>query len=238
MSEEQTNEVEAPDAAEFDLGEWIAGHHTYPEYTVTVHLDKKAVVTANGLSGEIEKLQEEQKAIEDALERGSDPSSIAEPSDSAKRHSENVKTIKAKRGERKEILAKAKSSALKIVLRKPDDDFSGNAYDKVRKELVKQYPDHAEVLNGRDQEKLQALFTENPEMGVEQTTQLFHYMVASVTNAKDQVVERGPKLGYKTIKNLVKNLEQADLARVQMNINLAMSGAELREEQIDAGFPG
>ncbi len=231
-------EVAQPDAGEFDLGEWIAGNHTYPEYVVTVHLNKKAVIAANELGAQIEKLQEQQKVLEDALERGTDPSSIAEPSEAAKQHGENVKMLKAKKAERKDILAKAKDSALTLVLRKPDDDFSGNAYDKVRKAIIEDFPAHADVLNGRDQEKLQELYTSTPEILQRQSVYLIHYMTASATNAKGQTIERGSKLSVEVVEKLVKSLEQTDLTRVQNNINLAMVGADLREEQIDAGFPG
>lgn len=235
--------VEAPDAGDFDLMSWIDGHHSYPEYTVTVHLDKAAVVEANALAAEIENLISERSTIEEMLERGSGHASLGETSPQVKRHGEISKELKAKRAEHESILEKAKGSALKIVLRKPpvngdDEDGGASTFDEVRKILAERYTEHASVLNNMmDQKALQELFFANPHLAHEQNVLMWHVMVASVTNTKGQTINRGPKLSEEVLSNLVKRLDNSDISRVQTNMNLAMSGSELREDQIDAGFP-
>lgn len=235
--------VEAPDAGDFDLMSWIDGHHTYPEYTVTVHLDKATVVKANDLATEIENLVSERADIEQQMERTAPGNSgLNETPPQVKRHAEIAQEIKAKRAERKELLEKAKGSALKLVLRKPsvsgEDEDEGNVFDKLRKVLAERYPEHAAALNNMaDQKGLQELFFANPHLAHEQNVLMYLSMVASVTNAKGQTIERGPKLTEAVLSNLIKRLDASDNARVQSNMNLALAGSELREEQIDAGFP-
>lgn len=237
----ENTEVEVLDAGAFDLDAWISGHHTYPEYTVTVHLDKAAVVASNKLASEVEKLEGDFKRLQEIVENGSDSVSLGEESETSKRYRVVAQELKAKKAERSAILDKAKGSALRVVLRKPpvdDDGQQGNAFDQVRKVLMEQYPEHSKVLNSMDQDATRELFTEHPEVAHQQSVLLFHIMIASITNAKEQVIGRGPKLTQAAISTLIKRLEASDLNRLQVNANLAMSGAELREEQIDAGFPG
>lgn len=234
-------EVEVPDAGEFDLNSWIDGHHTYPEYVVKVHLNKAAVVESNKLLTEIEKLESEEALTAKDRESFAKGASLGEKHPDFEAVAKRAAAIKAKRKERAEILDKAKDSAMKIVLRKPEvheDDEGGNAFDQVRREMAEKYPEHAEGLNSADSEARSELFQENPGMAHEQITALFHLMIASITTAKGVTVERGGKLTRATISNLIKRLENSDINKVQMNLNLALSGADLREEQIDAGFPG
>lgn len=242
MSEQDTSEVQAPDAGDFDLNAWIDGHHTYPEYTVKVHLDKAAVVASNRLLSDIEKLEADFKTLQEIVEKGAGGGSLGSESDATKRYRQVAKELKAKEAERSEVLDKAKGSALKVVLRRPevhdDDQKRGNAFDQVRRELSEKYPDHATVLNSGDQDATRDLFTENPDLAHEQNAMLFHIMIASVTNAKGQVVERGPQLSLDNVAKLIQRLENSDVNKLQINVNLALSGAELREEQIDAGFLG
>lgn len=240
MSDQEEQKIEAPDAGDFDLMSWMDGNHTYPEYTVTVHLDKAAVAKSNALATEIENLISEQSAIEEALERKTEHSSLADTSSKAERHGAIGKELKAKRAEREKVMSGAKGSALKIVLRKPpvDDDEDGSAFDSVRKTLAERYPEHASVLNNvMDQKAMQELFFANPHLAHEQSVLMWRYMVASVTTASGNVVERGPKLTEEVLSNLIKRLDPSDTNRVQSNMNLAMAGSELREDQIDAGFP-
>lgn len=240
MSDQEEQKIEAPDAGDFDLMSWMDGNHTYPEYTVTVHLDKAAVAKSNALATEIENLISEQSAIEEALERKTEHSSLADTSSKAERHGAIGKELKAKRAEREKVMSGAKGSALKIVLRKPpvDDDEDGSAFDSVRKTLAERYPEHASVLNNvMDQKAMQELFFANPHLAHEQSVLMWRYMVASVTTASGNVVERGPKLTEEVLSNLIKRLDPSDTNRVQSNMNLAMTGSELREDQIDAGFP-
>lgn len=237
--DENKDQVEVPDAGEFDLGAWISGHHTYPEYTCEVLLDKAAVVASNRLVDEIESLQKEDARLAEERKSFSSGSSLTDVPPSLERVSEIQKEIAAKRKEREAILAKAKGSALKVVTRRPAvTDENTNVFDAVRKELSAAYPDHADVLNSMDQEATRELFQKSPELAHEQTVILFHSMVASITNAKGETVERGPKLTREVLGALIKRLDVSDLNRLQLNVNLAMSGAELREEQIDAGFLG
>ncbi len=240
MSDQEEQKIEAPDAGDFDLMSWMDGNHTYPEYTVTVHLDKAAVAKSNALATEIEELISERNAVEEALERKTEHSSLADTSSKAERHGAIGKELKAKRAEREKVMAGAKGSALKIVLRKPpvDDDEDGSAFDSVRKTLAERYPEHASVLNNvMDQKAMQELFFANPHLAHEQSVLMWRYMVASVTTASGNVVERGPKLTEEVLSNLIKRLDPSDTNRVQSNMNLAMAGSELREDQIDAGFP-
>jgi len=243
MSEQDTPEVQAPDAGDFDLNAWIDGHHTYPEYTVKVHLDKAAVVASNRLLSDIEKLESDFKKLQEIVEKGTTSgASLGSESDAVKRYKAVGKELKAKKAERAEVLDKAKDSSLKVVLRKPevhdDENRKGNAFDQVRKELSEKYPEHASVLNSGDQDATRDLFTENIDLANEQQAMMFHLMIASVTNAKGQTIERGPKLTQQVIANMIQRLESSDINKLQLNLNLALSGAELREEQIDAGFPG
>lgn len=240
MSDQEEQKIEAPDAGDFDLMSWMDGNHTYPEYTVTVYLDKAAVAKSNALAAEIEKLTSERNTVEEALERSAGHSSLADTSSRAGRHGEIAKELKAKRAEREKVMAGAKGSALKIVLRKPpvDEDVDGSAFDSTRKAMAERYPEHASVLNNvMDQKAMQELFFANPHLAHEQNVLMWHYMVASVTTANGNVVERGPKLTEEVLSNLIKRLDPSDTNRVQSNMNLAMSGSELREDQIDAGFP-
>ena len=90
--------------------------------------------------------------------------------------------IKAKRAERKELLEKAKGSALKLVLRKPsvsgEDEDEGNVFDKLRKVLAERYPEHAAALNNMaDQKGLQELFFANPHLAHEQNVLMYLSMV-------------------------------------------------------------
>lgn len=235
-------EVDVPDAGEFDLNAWIDGHHTYPEYVVKVHLDKKAVVKSNKLGGEIERLEEDFKALQELVEKAPAAASLGEESDAAKRYKAVGQEIKAKKAERAEVLDKAKGSALKVTFRKSgvSDDASrkGNAFDQVRRTMSEKYPEHAKALNSGDQDVTRGLFADNPDLAVEQQSTLFLIMIASITTAQGQTVERGPQLTEQVVDNLIDRLDHSDLVRLQNNMNMAMAGAELREEQIDAGFPG
>lgn len=240
---EDRPEVEAPDAGDFDLHAWIGGHHTYPEYSVKIHLDKAAVVESNKLLSEIEKLETEFSELRELAEKATGGGgSLGEEADNTKRYRLVGKELKEKKAARVSILDKAKNSALTVVLCKPsvgsEDEDKSNPFDYVRKTLAEEFPDHVKVLNSMDQDQTRELFTEHPEISHRQNVLLFHVMIASITNPQGQTIERGPKLGEENISVLIKRLENSDINRLQLNVNLAMSGAELREEQIDAGFPG
>lgn len=238
--------VEQPEnvtADDFDLGAWIDGHHTYPEYTVKVYLDKAAVVASNRLISDVEDLQKELERLAESRKMFSKGSSLTDTPPDFARVPQIEQEIKAKRQERESILAKAKGSALKVTMRRPEvsDDDEGdstNVFEKIRAELVEKYPEHAEALSSSDQEAARTLFQENSGLAHYQMVLLFHTMIAMVTTAKGVTIERGPKLTRETLSKLIKRMDVSDLNRLQMNSNQAMSGADLREDQIDAGFPG
>lgn len=238
MTEETAHklEVEAPDAGEFDLGAWIDGHHAYPTYVTTVHLDKDAVVQANKLLAEIEKLEKDLASLQEIVENSSATGSLGEESDVTKRHREVGKQVKAKKSEREGVLAKAKSSALKVVFQKGGKDGEGDVFAGVRKALTEEFPHLAADFTSTDRDRAQRVFQDNSDLTHRQNVLLFHATIASITNAKGQVVQRGEKLGEAVISNLIRRLDGSDLSRLQINANQSLMGADLAEEQIDAGF--
>lgn len=233
---EMSHDVPAPSAGDFDLIEWIDGHHTYPEYTVTVHTDKNAVAQANRLLDEIAADQEEIREAEEALALHSAEGGITDTPPDMGRVQDLQHHVIRKRRERAMVLERAKGSALTLLFRRAavsDDEDEDNVFSRALTDLKQQFPD----VDLSDQQSVTRVVQDNPEVGRRHTAFIVHQMLASVTTASGNVLERGTRLPLETVSRLLTRLDPSDLQRVTMNMNLALSGAQLREEQIDAGFP-
>jgi len=218
-----------PDAGTFDLGEWVSGNHTYPRYGTTIHLNGEAVVAANKALEQVKELEQEELHLMQQTEKSPSTGSLGAPNSMAEKLSKVSASLRDKRKEYKDQLDKAKASALKVQFRSK----GGNTYRTVRDRLRELMPDISDMT----QTALTEALTENPELAQRQQALLFLELVDEITNPKGQNVDIST-LSVETVEGLLERAATPDLNRLTMAMNQTMIGADLREEEIDAGFPG
>lgn len=225
MSEEAVPQL---DPKTFDLGAWIQDKHSYPIYHVTVHLDGDAALRANKALARIEELDKELPDLEKKSQASAGSGSLGETSAASAAFAKAGRERSEKVREHKAAYDQAKSSALKISFQSK----GGNSFKRVREQLTELHEGILEM----SQPQLFELFNERPELGERQGALLFLDVVSSITNPKGEKIDL-EKLTVEQVEGLLKRLSTSETGRVQTNINLALAGAELREEEIDAGFP-
>lgn len=217
------------DAQTFDLGAWVQKNHTYPSYQATVHMDKESVARSNEALAEIKKIDKQLPGLRKRAEEvvNSD-GSIGETSGPRAAYNTAVSDRRKHMKIYNAYCAKAKGSALTITFRAKDED----AQKRVRDRMEELIPGFIEMSDEQIREALG-----DQELANSQQAMLFLELAEDIVNAQGQHVDH-TKLNTDKVIAMFRRISSRDSMRVANNMNLAMTAAELVEEDIDAGFLG
>lgn len=216
------------DAQTFDLGDWISGNHTYPSYQATVHMDKESVARSNEALSEIKKIDKQLSALREAAEKAGGGDSLGETSGPRAVYNKAVADRRKYVKTYNTFRIKAKDSALTVTFRAKGED----AQKRVRDQMEELIPGFTEMSD----EQIREAFGDE-ELAGKQQAMLFLELTEDITNAQGQHVDH-TKLDAEKVTAMFKRISTRDMMRVVNNMNLAMTAAELVEEDIDAGFLG
>lgn len=213
------SEQEQMDPGTFDLGEWVQGHSTYPRFTATVYLDRDAAAQAVEIKREIDKLRKQKSKDSDEANAWS---SIAD----AQMLPENQ--ILELEERHQELMRKLKSSETKLVFGVKERNVDKRINDKLRDEF--------EQLKGVSDRKLMEMVAEDEEIAARRSALQLKETIVEITNAKGQKANLA-KLTPDALKDFVEGLTNRDLGKVFSNMQQAITGGNVVDEAVDAGFP-
>lgn len=224
-----SEEVQKPDAATFDLGAWVQGKATYPRFTTTVYLDQDAAAKAAALNDTIKELTKKaDKAYEASM--GSQPNASLVDTATASHDHQKYKQERDKAvAEQNKYVEQLKKSALTLVFGVKDRNHQKNV-NTALKEKFPQLKDHSE------QQILKAV-QEDEEIATAQAYLRLKETLVEITNADGHQVDMS-QVTVDQITNLVESLPAKSQSRVHYNMMQAVTGGNVVDEAIDAGFPG
>lgn len=218
------------DAQTFDLGAWVQNNHTYPSYKATVHLDKEAVARSNEALAELKKIDKQLPGLRKRAEEiiNSD-GSIGETSGPRAAYNAAVSDRRKHMKTYNAFRTKAKDSALTITFRAKDED----THKRVREQMEELIPGFIEMSD----DKIRETLNNDEELASKQQAMMFLEMAEDIVNAQGSHVDHA-KMSTDSVTGLFRSISSRDMLRIVNNMNLAMSAAELVEEEVDAGFLG
>lgn len=217
------------DAQTFDLGSWVQDQHTYPEFTTAIRLNADAVAKANRALNKIKQIDKRLPDLRKAAEGSVGGGSLGTSTPEQAAYDKAVKERRALMAEHTEAKDKAKASELKLTFRSK----GGSANKRAREQLEELLPG----ITSMSAEELGEKFQQNPDLAHRQQALLFLELISDIVNPQGQHVDVS-SLDADKVVGLVSRLSASDTNRMSLNMNLAMGGVDLVEEEIDAGFLG
>jgi len=230
QEQEQVPEVELPKAGTFDLGEWLDKKSTYPKFSPTVYLDGESAAQVSQIDTRLKELEKTAtKAEKEAY--STDPfASVADPGAASQRHSEAVKQISQLQKKRSELVEKLKTSAVTLTLSMKDDQL----HKRVEAEMRKRF---AEELKNDHNDSTYNLVSNNDEAANMQGVLQLKDTIQDITNAEGKKANLA-NLTTEGLERFMNSLTNSDRIKVMRNMNLAITGGNIVDQAIDAGFPG
>lgn len=227
---EQEQEVELPQPATFNIGDWLDKKHTYPRFATTVYLDREAAAYITQLDEERKKLE---KAAQEAQKQSTQVdgfSSIATSTEATSRYTEATAKINKIAEQRKSLLKRMKESSLYVVFSVKDDEI----HNRINAEMRKRYKGQ---LKDDSTNAIFELVREDEDAAATQGYLQLLETIREITNAKGEKADLGA-LNVGTMKKLMESLNSSDRVKIFRNMNLAITGGNTVDQAIDAGFPG